>query len=180
MLRVKRKDPAQLAKDCGTDGTSSNVDGTFGAKVGAGLRGEAKVGFDRSSGKFEVKGKLSLSSSAEAKVYVEVKEKGVTGMDALVGPNIGPVNYAFGVDSKGNAKAQLKINTPVVTVKTNFGEGGKLEGAKLEMGTGVSIPNVRFKKDLAETETTFGIPYFTWLSNKIKNWNRSVHDEECP
>lgn len=175
---IKRKDPAQLAKDCGAEGTPSNVDGTFGVKVGAGLRGEAKARFDHSSAQFKVKTKLSISSSAEAKACIELKEKGATGMDKLGGTNVGPVNYAFGVDSEGNWKGQLKTKVGPVTVKSNFGEDGKLDSGKVEIGPSVSVPVVRFKKDLAETETTLDIPGYTKIINELRK--APIGGNDCP
>ena len=178
---IKRKDPTQLAKDCGAAGASSNIDGTFGAKVGAGLRVETKVGFDNRSAQFKVKTKLSIASSAEAKLCVEGKEKGATGIDALAGTKRdGAVNFAVGVDSKGKGKAQLKISHSHVTVKTTFDENGKLESGKLEVGPSVSVPVVRFKKDLAETKTTVPIPLYTRIINKLRNLPGSTGGEECP
>lgn len=177
---IKSKDPAQLAKDCGTGGTSSNVDGSFGVRVGAGLRGDVNVRFDRSSAQFKIKAKGAIASSAELKGYINVKHPGGTkGMDALGGTNVGGgnyrVNYAFGVDSNGKPKGQLKVNAGPLTIKTNFGEGGKLESGQVEMGPGVSIPNVRFKKDLGETETSIDIP----LKNIVDQINK-VWLKECP
>ena len=101
-------------------------------------------------------------------------------MDALGGTNDGKVNFAVGVDSKGKTKVQLKYSLGFVTVKTTVGEDGKVESVKVELGTSKSIPGVRFKKDLAETETSVTIPYSMYVRDNIDRAMGLRRDKECP
>ena len=172
-----QNDPKQLAEDCGTSGKSPPIDGSWGVRVGAGVRGTAEVSYNRERGSFNVTGKVDISTSAEAKVYIDAKGKGTSGPDLLGGTNVGPVNWGAAIDKNGNPQAELNVKTGPVTVRTRFGEEG-IQGGRVEIGPSVSVPVVRANKELGRTETEVKIPGYDKINKALnKVLNPSASDD---
>jgi RHS repeat-associated protein len=179
MDNVKKKDPRQLAEDCGTSGKTPPIDGTWGVRVGAGLRGSAEVSYNREKGSFNVTGKVDVATSVEAKVYIDAKGKGTSGPDAVAGTNVGPVNWAAAIDKNGNPQGELNVKTGPVTVRARFGEEGQIEGGRVEIGPSVSVPVVRGTKEIGRTQTTVEIPGYNKINNAFNKVVNPSASDDC-
>ena len=176
---VIKKDPKQLAKDCGTSGTSPPIDGTFGVRAGVGLRGSAEVSYNREGGSFNVTGKVDVTTSAEARAFVDVRGIGTSGPVALAGTNVGPVNMAAAIDKNGNPQAELNVKTGPVTVRARFAEGGLLQGGRVEIGPSVSVPVVRGAIEIGRTQTEVRIPGFDKINKALSQVVKPSASDDC-